>query len=417
MKSFLSPHFTTKNSACFIAILFLCRSYWLTAQTSAPSGIFADTIYHCVKLTSDVVYGSNYNPFYNQVDTLKLDTYEPNATIDYLRPLIIYAHGSFKGGDKTGDKALAFGNYFAKCGYLYASIDYRLYIDDSTDTIDNFQGVYMATQDAKSAVRFFRKHAGDYCVDTSMIFMIGTSAGGAVCLTSAYWDQEEADQIFNTTEWGPLENSSGNEGYSSRLTAIVSCWGGIPDTSWLRNEKTPNQLFHGTDDPSVPYMWGLSGNGVHLFGGYTIHEASIADHIESYLHPFVGAGHGVRSDVPQFDTLLQISTDFLYNHLKNDEGTTHCNYSSDNPSMCGEDVILISTLNEDQLLILNTASGPFAGTLRIYSLSGSIMLNSEITIASGSSTQVDCSSFASGCYLVEIQSESLRKVSKVFLKE
>lgn len=77
----------------------------------------------------------------------------------------------------------------------------------------------MATQDANSAVRFFRKHASDYCVDTSMIFTIGTSAGGAIVLSNAYWDQEEADVIFDTADWGPIDNSSGNEGYSSRTTA------------------------------------------------------------------------------------------------------------------------------------------------------------------------------------------------------
>src|SRR4026209_2017614 len=94
----------------------------LYAQTSAPKGIFQDEVYSTVKITSDIVFGANYNHFLNTDETLLLDTYEPEGLIDYRRPLIIYAHGGgFTSGSKTTDKASTFGNYFAKRGYLVAS--------------------------------------------------------------------------------------------------------------------------------------------------------------------------------------------------------------------------------------------------------------------------------------------------------
>jgi hypothetical protein len=400
-----------------VALFFFSIDHHVLAQTSAPPGIFGDTVYHSVKLTSDIVYGDNFNIYYNLDDTLKLDIYEPDTLVDYLRPLIIYVHGGgFTAGDKTTDKAASFGNYFAKCGYLYASINYRLCIDDPSDTVDNFQCVYMCTQDAKSAVRFFRRYANDYCVDTSKIFMIGTSAGASICLNTAYWDQSEADSIFDTTDFGTLENTSGNEGYSSHPQAVISCWGGMPDTSWLRNETTPNQLFHGTNDPVVPYVWGLAVNGVYLFGSYTIHEASLADNIESYLHPFVGFGHGVSENTPQFDTLIHISSDFFYNHINGGEGSVPCiptSIAEEEPG--SNDLISISTLNHDYFLIRNNQDVAFNGVLKLYTIGGISMHTAPVIIAARSGTGVNCASLAEGWYLAVVENEKCVKVGKILV--
>ena len=406
-----------KSAACPCIFLILAFSnHRSIAQTSAPPGIFADTVYHSVQINSDIIYGGNFNFFLNHDDTLKLDTYQPDSTIDYLRPVIIYIHGGgFTGGDKTTDKATVFGNYFAKCGYLYASINYRLYIDNPLDTIDNYAEVYMSTQDAKSAVRFFRKHATEYCVDTSKIFLIGTSAGASVCLSTAYWDQAEADAVFNTNPFGSLENSSGNAGYSSYPDAIISCWGGVPDTSWLQDETTPNQLFHGTAASVVPYVWGLSQNGVYLFGSYTIHDASLADNVESYLHPFVGAGHGVAAASPQFDTLVHIATSFFYDHLNMNEGSTPCNPLGIDHSVRGSDLISISTLNDNSILIMNSQPVAFAGELKIYSIAGMMLTISKIYIPAYSVIEINSSSLNTGCYFAQVHNEQFVIADKIFV--
>lgn len=400
-----------------VTIFVFSSNHPVFSQTSAPPGIFGDTVYHSVKVTTDIVYGSNFNIYENEVDTLKLDIYEPDSLVDYLRPLIIYVHGGgFTGGDKATDKAVSFGNFFAKSGYLYSSINYRLCVDDPDDTIDNFECVYMCTQDAKSAVRFFRKYANDYCVDTSRTFMIGTSAGASICLNAAYWDQSEADLIFDTADFGTLENSSGNEGYSSQPQAIVSCWGGVPDTSWLQNEMTPNYLFHGTDDPVVPYVWGLAVNGVYLFGSYTIHEASLAENIESYLHPFVGAGHGVPDGSLQFDTLINLSADFFFNHINPGQGSVPCIPTSVDGEVPGiTDLISISTLDDEYLFIRNNHYAPFSGMLKLYTIGGIPIRTVPITIAARSGREVNCASLVSGCYLAIVENEKYVKVGKILV--
>ena len=324
--------FLKTASITSIAILFLIPAFHSAAQTAAPAGIFSKSVYKDVKITKDITYGSNYNFFFDQVDTLRLDTYEPDSIVDYLRPVVIFIHGGgFVAGDKGEAKAVTFGNYFAQHGYLFASINYRLCINPPNDTIDNFQGVYQCVQDAMSAVRYFRKNAEEYCIDTSKIFLLGTSAGAGISLSVAYWDEDEANDIFDTTPFGPLDGSSGNEGYSSAPTAIISCWGGITDTSWVHQETVPNLLFHGTADPVVPYEWGLAANGVYLFGSLAIQEACSINGIESYLRPFVGAQHGVSINSPQFDTILMVSTGFLFSQLESGAGSISCSVLSCTP--------------------------------------------------------------------------------------
>ncbi len=166
--------------------------------------------------------------------------------------MLIYAHGT--GSDKCCDKAITFGNYFAQRGYLVASINYRLGVENPTTPADNYEEGYEATQDAKAAIRFFKAHGADYCADTSAIFMIGTSAGALIALTCAYWEQEEINPFVDEQKLGPLDQSSGNTGFGSGVRSIIGCWGGIVDTSWLKNETTPHYLFHGTNDTIVPYF-------------------------------------------------------------------------------------------------------------------------------------------------------------------
>ncbi|MCS6990794.1 MAG: alpha/beta hydrolase [Chitinophagales bacterium] len=300
-------------------------------QVGAPPGVFKDSVYSTIKVTTDVVYGSNKNYFKNNnIDTLKLDIYEPDSTVNYLRPVIIYLHaGGFTTGDKGENRAVKLGNHFARLGYVFSSINYRLGFNAFPDTVDNYQTVYQITQDAMSAVRFFRKHWLDYCIDTLTVFMIGSSSGGAICLTVPYWDQAEADAAFDTSPFGPLDQASGNEGHSSAVTAVVPCWAGMPDTSWLQNETEPAYLFHGVNDNVVPYVYGLSFNGLYLHGSYNIYQQLQFNGVESYLHPFVGAGHGVPVNSPQYDTLIWLTTDFFYNHLSPLSGVKSCGFVAD----------------------------------------------------------------------------------------
>ncbi len=373
-----------------VAIILVLPTSALFGQTSAPAGIFSDSVYSNIVITTDVVYGWNTNYFTNNsVDTLKMDIYEPDSVIDYLRPVIIYLHaGGFVTGDKGDSRAVRLGNHFARCGYLFASINYRLGVDNVLDTIDNFQMVYQITQDAKSAVRYFRKHQLAYCVDTQAIFLMGSSAGASICLTVAYWDQIEADTTFDTSIFGPLDAASGNIGYSSQVTGIVPCWGGMPDTTWLRGETEPAYLFHGTNDQVVPYTFGYANNGVYLHGSYNIHQQLVANGVESYLYPLAGAGHGVPVYSKKYDSVINLSTAFIYDHLPPDAGSKPCGYSVDdevNAELSSFPITLSSTIWPEGMPVTlhNRSRQSHCLELRIVTLQGQLWAQYQTELRGG----------------------------------
>ena len=62
----------------------------------------------------------------------------------------------------------------ARAGYTVASMEYRT---------SNEAAFPAALEDVKTAIRFLRAHAEEYCVDPARIFLMGESAGGTLaCL-------------------------------------------------------------------------------------------------------------------------------------------------------------------------------------------------------------------------------------------
>ena len=131
---------------------------------------------------------------------LKLDLYLPKA--DKAPPLVIFVHG---GAWQTGDKHSVPILGLLSHGYAIASISYRL-----TDVAPFPAQIF----DCKAAVRFLRAHADDYGFDGKHIAAWGNSAGGhLVALLGTSGDVKE------------LEGDEGNEGVSSRVQAVVDCFG------------------------------------------------------------------------------------------------------------------------------------------------------------------------------------------------
>ena len=109
-----------------------------------------------VSITRNIQYGSSKTQG-GTTTALLIDIYEPAGDTEGNRPVVILAHG---GGFLTGDKEAMEGEarYFARSGYVAASISYRL-IDKDDSPVVRTQGVVDAVQDMKAAVRFFRRDA------------------------------------------------------------------------------------------------------------------------------------------------------------------------------------------------------------------------------------------------------------------
>ena len=295
------------------AILFMFQ-FASEAQTR-----FADTtFFKNVSVQRDINYGSAKNIDGN-TEQLKMDIYSPQGDQSKGRPLIIWVHGGgFTGGDKNEGTVVEYANAFTKAGYVCASVDYRLGVEKGLSFDEKkFLGLYRGVQDIKSAIRFFKKNATLYNIDTSKIIVGGTSAGALIALQCAYMQQSEAD-TYNASAsktWGPIEGSSGNAGFSSHFCLVVSCWGALVNVNWMQGEHIPVVCVQGTADETVPYNTDGS-----LYGSKPITDEANKLGIPYKLLAFPGAGHGLVSGGSQqrsimIDSSRRVISKFIYTEV------------------------------------------------------------------------------------------------------
>ena len=102
----------------------------LYTQSECDGVRYTDEIFTEVNVTSNVLYGGNYNP--NIWGTpawidLYLDVYEPTGDDVEDRPLVFFLYGgSFVSGSKASLDVVELCTSYAKMGYVAVAIDYRL---------------------------------------------------------------------------------------------------------------------------------------------------------------------------------------------------------------------------------------------------------------------------------------------------
>lgn len=102
---------------------------------------------------------------------------------------------------------------FARAGYVVASVEYR------TSNEAPFPAQLI---DVKSAVRYLKAHAKEYCIDPDRIYAMGESAGGTLaCLLGTTGCRSEYDQGDNLT-------------FSSEVHGVVDFYGitDLADNAW-----------------------------------------------------------------------------------------------------------------------------------------------------------------------------------------
>jgi acetyl esterase/lipase len=166
-------------------------------------------------------------------------------------------------GDK-GDNAKQM-KAIASRGYVAASINYRLVPILETGVLATRQPPKIGAEDFRAAVRFMRKQASTWNLDTSRIVLSGNSAGAMNALYVAFAKKEQS------------EGNGGNPGYSSAVNAVVSVSGGLvdralcnevdpytfepsgciingeDDTDEMSSGDIPVVFLHGTSDTTIPY--------------------------------------------------------------------------------------------------------------------------------------------------------------------
>jgi|SRR5690554_1373904 len=398
--------------------LALTTFYSVNAQDCTGGRYDAD-LFTGSTVTSDIQYGSNVNHDGSNQNLL-LDVYQPTGDTDTDRPLIIFIHGgTFITGSKTGGDVVPLAKIFAKKGYVTSSINYRLGFSGFNEKA-GYEAVMRATQDARAAVRFFKKSVKDngnlYGIDTTQIFLVGSSAGGFTALHLAYLDQvSEIPSIIDMTIpslLGGIEGSSGNPGHTSTVKGVVNLAGAIGDTTWMENNSTPVLSLHGTDDGTVPFGTGLTLGVLEVDGSESIHIKAENQGIKNCLKAEYGAGHVPHQSSPAYlDTTVMYMTQFLLSEVCGATEYCICNTPAD-PIACHPLDGTAGIQLEEMDALLQMYPNPAQNEIAI-SLDGLVIekvvfmdVNGRIVNQVNAKEQymnIDISNMTQGVYFVEVQ--------------
>ncbi|WP_127587933.1 alpha/beta hydrolase [Paenibacillus koleovorans] len=210
-----------------------------------------------IEIEIDVTYGIAESVF-----ELKLDLYKPADTgANTRRSVILFFHG---GGWETGDKGSMLGKgsctFFAKHGFVCASVNYRL------SGLATFPA---QLDDVQAAVSWIRSQANRYRLDPDRIGIWGHSAGGhlaALLGAVGALDGNESCRVRAVaTSAAPvdlLQMGGWHNGPDSPESRLVG--GPLLENRQLAETanpiryitdafSTPYLIIHGTRDEIVPY--------------------------------------------------------------------------------------------------------------------------------------------------------------------
>lgn len=250
-----------------------------------------------------VVYSTNISVLTGapQAVNLELDIYTPAGDTETNRPLFLYFYtGNFlpnplngsTGGTRTDSTVLEIVDRLTALGYVVAVVEYRKGwnplgdLDTRISTLIN--AAYRGVQDARTAVRFFRKDAVDngnqWGIDPDNIAYFGQGTGGYISFAAATLDNYT--DILIPKFFGPDITGDGNPDpyviepihgniygtanavaslanivtyddgtpINSDVQLTVNLGGALADTSWISANNPPMVSFHVPTDGFAPYM-------------------------------------------------------------------------------------------------------------------------------------------------------------------
>ncbi|MCZ2357657.1 MAG: T9SS type A sorting domain-containing protein [Bacteroidia bacterium] len=239
---------------------------------------YIQEVFEGVRVTPNVVYGSNIPYASSSPVDLKMDIYEPIGDTVSKRPLVILVHsGSFISPDITGttygrktDSCMVeLCKRFARRGWVAVSMDHRLgwnplAASQEARSKGIMQAVWRSIQDGRACVRFFRANASTYRIDSDKITMGGSSSGAYVGIHVAYLNKSSETLLpkfldglgvpfIDTVALGGVEGNSGTPGYPSNIQLVFNFGGAVGDTVALEATDVPVISLHGVQDPTTPY--------------------------------------------------------------------------------------------------------------------------------------------------------------------
>ncbi|MBR1512788.1 MAG: carboxylesterase family protein [Bacteroidales bacterium] len=270
------------------------------------------TLLLALLLAGMMAFGQDMKTYqYAERDSLKLylDFYTPETVTDSTICMVYVFGGGFIKGNRDGEWEKAYFKQLVDKGFMVASIDYRLGLVGAknlgvfnTEPLE--KAVYMATEDAISALAYLLEHAEELKVNKDLIVMIGSSAGA---ITSLQTDYAMCNGYLNSNIL-PAD---------FRLAGVVSYAGAVfsheGKVQYRHREPAPTMMFHGMRDNLVSYK-GISFMKVGFYG-----TDALVKRFKKYQYPyfarrFEGYGHSVAVAGPlTVDDLLWFCHHYVYN--------------------------------------------------------------------------------------------------------
>lgn len=355
--------------------------------------------------TSTHQYGENTD-YAGANKKLSLDLYTPVGDTVKNRPCVVFCFGgAFVSGDRSSPELIFFASQLAQRGFVCASIDYRL--DNQANLTANGENgaVIRAVQDAKAAIRFLKSKSSDFGIDSSLVFIGGTSAGGITALTLGYsqYDDFKDSVKISINNLGGWDGTTNSLTPTSRVKGLFNFAGGILDTNHITSIDLPVYLNHANGDATVPFRSGYPLNGqskTFIHGSYNIAQRMksmanyyVLDSFKSSDHPAFASADFLTA-LTNLNLTSENLRKFLYKVMKCDQGTSSLADLQTSKIYFENPVRSVITLSED----VN------ADAIELYNL-----LGKKVELKNENSKTIDVSNIARGIYLIKYK-ESVQKI-------
>lgn len=224
----------------------------------------AQSSFHELTDLKAIPFAYNLRTWQNQlIDSLRMDIYYPTgAQSNKKYPMVLFCHaGGFTGGSRFNVSDIC--DKLADKGFIAVALDYRTGYNANKDSSVCYRdsltlnlAIYRAAQDVNACLRFLSAHAEEYYIDTSWMFIGGSSAGAALVLYDAYLNDSTAQIFFPyaLSSLGSLDSSGNTLPAHYTVKGICSMWGALFNDQIISPDykAIPTILFKGEEDPCIP---------------------------------------------------------------------------------------------------------------------------------------------------------------------
>lgn len=295
----------------------LFNSTWFNSSWQRVSKVFSRKNNPGTLAPEQALQLASYTFAEKDQQTLKLDVYQLANNVNLKgRAAVLYFHGGgFSEGSRNEARYVQFAEKLARLGLVAIPCGYRLTMRGRSMSCDQAQSIKIvafrsAAEDVWSATQYVLEHADELGISPSRIILAGSSAGAEAVINAAYW--KEGDLGLVKRDLPPM----------FRYAGVLLMAGAILDINWITSENAlPTMMFHGENDPLVPYAAASHHHCTPDQPGYLplYGAGAIAQRLKVLNKPYIlitgtVGGHG-WADKPMFDHLDRIA-DFMENEEK-----------------------------------------------------------------------------------------------------